>query len=83
MDTTELDSIVTNAPGSEIDLPFFVELKANLLELKANLLLALLADGTNANLPVYADNATALADGAVVGSLYAKPTGEVCTVLSI
>ena len=76
MDTTELDSIVTNAPGSEIDLPFFAELKANLL-------LALLADGTNAKLPVYADNAVALAAGAVVGSLYAKPTGEVYTVLSI
>lgn len=75
MDTTELDSIVTNAPGSEIDLPFFAELKANLL-------LALLADGTNANLPVYADNAAALSDGAVVGSLYATPTGEVYTVLS-
>ena len=76
MDTTELDSIATNAPGSEIGLPFFAELKANLL-------LALLADGTNANLPVYADNAAALADDAVVGSLYAKPTGEVYTVLSI
>jgi hypothetical protein len=74
MDTTELDSILANAPGSEIDLPFFAELKANLL-------LALLADGTNANLPVYADNATALADGAVVVALYAKPTGEVCTVI--
>jgi len=75
MDTTELDSIVTNAPGSEIDLPFFAELKANLL-------LALLADGTNAKLPVYADNAAALDGGAVVGSLYAKSTGEVCTVIS-
>lgn len=75
MDTTELDSIVTNAPGSEIDLPFFAELKANLL-------LALLADGTNANLPVYADNAAALADGAVVGSLYTTTSGAVYTVLS-
>ena len=75
MDTTELDSIVTNAPGSEIDLPFFAELKANLL-------LALLADGTNANLPVYANNAAALADGAVVGSLYATTSGAVYTVLS-
>ena len=75
MDTTELDSIVTNAPGSEIDLPFFAELKANLL-------LALLADGTNAKLPVYANNAAALANGAVVGSLYAKSTGEVYTVTS-
>lgn len=75
MDTTELDSIVTNAPGSEIDLPFFAELKANLL-------LALLADGTNANLPVYADNATALAANAVVGSLYATTSGAVYTVLS-
>jgi hypothetical protein len=75
MDTTELDSIVTNAPGSEIDLPFFAELKANLL-------LALLADGTNAKLPVYANNAAALANGAVVGSLYAKSTGEVYTVIS-
>ena len=75
MDTTELDSIVAGAPGSEIDLPFFAELKANLL-------LALLADGTNANLPVYADNAAALADDAVVGSLYATPSGAVYTVLS-
>ena len=75
MDTTELDSIVTNAPGSEIDLPFFAELKANLL-------LALLADGTNANLPVYANNAAALAAGAVVGSLYATTSGAVYTVLS-
>ena len=75
MDTTELDSILANAPGSEIDLPFFAELKANLL-------LALLADGSNANLPVYADNAAALADGAVVGSLYTTPLGAVCTVIS-
>jgi hypothetical protein len=75
MDFTELDDIITNTPGADVDAPFFTELKANLQ-------LALLKTGTNAALPVYDDNAAALADNAAVGSLYAQANGSVWVVLA-
>ena len=88
MDYTEIDKIINNAPGSEIDVPFFEELKTNLIELKeaidniAESLPELLkAAGENADLPTYADNTAALQAEAPIGSLYATPSGDVKIVL--
>jgi len=74
MTTTELDAIIAASTGADVSPEFFTELKANLL-------LALLATGANAGLPVYSDNAASLTASAPVGSLYATPAGSVCGVL--
>jgi hypothetical protein len=75
MVTTELDAIIAAGVGADVNPEFFTELKANLL-------LALLEDGSNGALPVYADNAAALADSAPVGSLYSQANGSVWVVLA-
>lgn len=74
MDLPELQTILDNAPGADVNVEFFDELKTALDSL-------LLLNGANAALPVYIDNEAALADDAVVGSLYADETGIVRVVL--
>lgn len=72
MDLPELQKILDNAPGADVDVEFFDELKTVLNSL-------LFASGGNAVLPVYADNNEAKAE-LPDGALYADNSGNVKVV---
>ena len=68
MDFTELDAVIAASPGADLDKALFEEFKSNL-------------DLTT--LSVYADNATAIADGKTYGDLYRKSDGTLMVVFNL